>query len=140
MICSSNELYLIQVDSVINECELIIKHPTRTMKSSTLARFESVLQKGRCDDFYKECINAGEINLTIMPISGPIKSHILEEAMEKRVTRKAAKKLYSRDRLVKNQIGEQLKTERAQDRKSLLKLAYILTTQIEFELKEKLMK
>ncbi|WP_418620941.1 hypothetical protein [Sellimonas intestinalis] len=129
-----------KVDSVIRECEIIIKYPTRTIEVSSLKKFERILQIGQCNDFAKECINAGETKSSNILIFEPIRFFALERAIEKRITRKEMKNLYDRGRLVKNQIEEQLNTEKAQDRHSLLKLAYLLLDCIEYELKNKLMK
>lgn len=141
MIYSNGSWYLAHAKRVIQECELIIKFPTRTMEVSPLKNFSKILQKGQCDDFSKECIDIEETKVSnSFNVLGPIRFFALEKAIAKRMERKVARDLYDRGRVAKNQIEELLKTEKAQDRYSLLKLAYLLLDCIVSELKDKLIK
>lgn len=139
-ISQKNWIYLIYGENIISEGELIVNNPTRTIDSSFLKKYDDVRIKGKNESFIELCIRVNKIEpLKIkMRLSGPVYLPITEYLLtqyEKRKARGKKRDLYERGRIVIIQIQRQLQSERANDRRSVLEIAYNLIEELTKELK-----
>lgn len=136
--------YLVLGSKIVLEGELIVNHPTRTINSSFLKKYEKVRLKGKCDDFLGECAEKDNISLGIpIPITGPVYLPFFDLILHKYERRKIRKNkidLYEHANEVNIQIKKELEKEKAVDRRKVLEIAYILIEELTKELKESLIK
>lgn len=138
MIFYPNEECLFYAEKVVTEIESILKNLKKTIESSLLREYVSVLEKGQCDDFLKVCtkeykrLRIGQLCMT----TGP--SFLLLTFLQKRLLRKKKQLLYSKCLLSLKSIEEELKSTTENDRIFLLKVAKILDETIAEELKHDL--
>lgn len=134
-------IYLIYGEQIISEGELIINHPTRTIKSSFLKKYIDVCVSGENASFIEICVKVNKIEASKVKLSGPIINPISEHFIkqcEKRKIRVKKRELYERGRIITIQIQKELRFEKAPDRHQVLDVAYFLIEKLIKELKRDL--